>query len=156
MFSIRIINDWHLRGVSPYGSFEELTSAILLSKYRVALNGDIWDFANCPFKELPELYQQMILTLKHIGMVNGLVIRGNHSLNQLNAPDLVLLENEQVLISHSDIESWGKDRSSKFRSQTAGAGWFKRNVISKTIDSMRHLLAVRPNIVFSRTRTHLR
>lgn len=46
---------------------------------------------------------------------------------------------------HGDYAMWGMDKANKFRQQSHGAGWFKRNVISKTIDSLRHLLTVRPN-----------
>jgi predicted phosphodiesterase len=119
---------------------DELLTAIHSSPYPVYLNGDICDSANCKKKDLP-----LLLTTMQLLNENFNYIRGNHDLNILDAPDFMLINDGKILITHSDIEQWGKERSDKFREQTPGAGWFKRNLISRPLDHLRRYWAVRPN-----------
>jgi hypothetical protein len=142
MIRLRIINDIHLFGVNPHMTADEMLTAIHSSPYPVFLNGDIVDMANAKYKDLPNALILLTLLAKQFNF-----ILGNHDLNMASAPNFRLIDNglSKILIIHSDVEQWGIEKSAKFRSQTPGAGWFKRNVISKTIDSLRHLLAVRPN-----------
>lgn len=141
---IRVINDVHLRGVNPTHTYEELALSIKSSPYPVYLAGDIFDFANCPTKDLSALLTEAILIINLVKSLGGCFVLGNHECNCVPGINEIII-NESILITHGDIPMWGKERSDKFRSQTPGAGWFKRNLIAKFIDSLRHLLAVRPN-----------
>ena len=141
---IRVINDWHLRGVNPHGSFQDLCNAIDYSLYPVVLNGDIFDFANCPYADLPKLYQEALIALDKLKKKNGYWILGNHECNALQGVDELLI-GHFILATHGDIPMWGKDRSDKFRKQKRGAGWFKRHIVSEVIDELRRFWTVRPN-----------
>lgn len=141
----RVINDTHLFGVNPTHTFDQIAKAIYTSPWPVVLNGDIVDIANAPKRDLPLAYQQLIL-LYEMGKKHGHVVRGNHTLNRINAPDMDYIDPEnKILAVHGDIPAWGKERSDLFRSQAPGAGWFKRNVISRPIDFCRRFIEVRPN-----------
>jgi hypothetical protein len=92
---------------------------------------------------LPTLYQETSVVLALLKKQGGVFIRGNHCLNLVPGPDYVIIDT--VLFAHSHIESWGQERADKYMSQTPGAGWFKRNIISRPLDYLRRLLTVRPN-----------
>lgn len=141
---LRVINDWHYRGVNPSGTLEDLVYAIEYSLYPVVLNGDIFDFANCPYADLPKLYQEALLVLNKLHDKGGYWIVGNHEANALPGPDELML-GKYILCTHSDIAQWGATKALKFRNQKRGAGWFKRNLISKVIDGLRRYWTVRPN-----------
>ena len=142
---IRIINDIHLYGVNPTMSIGTLVAAIAGSPYPVVLNGDVVDIANCKYKDLPSAAQTfMLLRDKVKSREASFVVRGNHECNVTQDPD-ALLVGDSILITHGDIPMWGKDRSEKFRSQKRGAGFLKRQLVSRMIDGLRRYWTVRPN-----------
>lgn len=136
------MTDLHLRGVRPICTFEEASSKIVGSLFPVLANGDVVDLANCWKKELPQAHQELTLIRAKVKFS----VRGNHECNQTNDPDeLYLDEARTILAAHGDIPCWGKARSDAFRSQSPGAGFFKRYFISLPIDELRHLITVRPS-----------
>jgi hypothetical protein len=143
MGKFRVINDWHHRGVDPFGTFEQLKAAILTSPYAVILNGDVLDFGNCPYKDLPKLYFEAILIQNLVIKNGGAYVLGNHECDAFPAPNFV--ERGTTLFAHGDLWSWELDRAMNFRAQKKGGGWFKRNLISRPLSALRHLVAVRPN-----------
>lgn len=134
----RIITDVHLFGVNPTHSVDDIISIAQQSPIPVFFIGDIVDMRNARKKDLAYAYQLLQLLAEKFHFV-----RGNHCLNLVNAPDFMIIDT--LLLTHGDIPSFGKERSDKFRSQKPGAGWFKRNIISRPLDALRHLVAVRPN-----------
>jgi UDP-2,3-diacylglucosamine pyrophosphatase LpxH len=117
--------------VSPKLTLDELIYAVQSSPFSCYLLGDIVDIANCRYKDLDQ-------ALKDLKMIAGKTnyCRGNHECNAVDAPDEILIW-DQVLLTHGDYASWGKERSDKFRNKKWGASWFKRNFISKPIDALR-------------------
>ena len=144
---IRYISDVHLFGVAPFYTLEELVFLITSSPYPVVLNGDIVDIANCKTKELPEAYQTLILLVALVKKHNGYFIRGNHECDAVDEADELLICN-YILATHGDKAMWSIEKWRKFRAQSKGAGWIKRNLISKPISTLRHLRTVRPNNTF--------
>jgi len=137
---LRIINDTHAFGVNPSYSVEDLKYLIQSSKYPVILNGDIVDVANCKYDELQQAYK----LLTWLSMNVEFKVRGNHECNAVSWPD-ELMVGKLILVAHGDQCMWGLERSDKFRNQKYGAGWFERNIISKTLDGLRRYWTVRPN-----------
>jgi metallophosphoesterase superfamily enzyme len=140
---VRVINDWHLYGVDPVGNTAALLSAIDNSPYPVVLNGDNFDFVNAKPESLMALEIVTNSILKRVDNKNVYFVRGNHCTNKVKAPDEARIGN--VYFTHGDIWMWGLDRASDYRSKSHGAGWFKRNLISRPLSKLRHLVQVRPN-----------
>lgn len=109
------------------------------SKLPVYLLGDIVDIANCKYAELGDAIE----TLKFLNK-NSVFIRGNHECDAVDAYDSVLIDGH-IMLSHGDIPMWKPERVKKFRGQKWGAGWFKRNIVSKLIHEGRRFIEVRPN-----------
>jgi UDP-2,3-diacylglucosamine pyrophosphatase LpxH len=138
MNKIRVLNDVHLFGVEEYFTFMEMSSLIATSMYPVYLAGDIVDIANCKYSQLDDAME----TINFLAQFN--YIGGNHECNAVPLLD-TMIHNEEVMICHGDIAMWDYSKWTKFRSQKWGAGWFKRNLVSKLIHEARRLIAVRPN-----------
>lgn len=142
MLHLRIINDIHILGVDPYMSYDEMLKAIKTSPHPVYLAGDVVDLINCK-KEDVDFAIAMTEQLFHLGEC----LSGNHDPIDRIIPGAKreALIWDRILITHGDEASWGVERADKFRSKEFGASWFKRNLVSRPISALRHLLAVRPN-----------
>lgn len=143
MATYRVINDVHLFGADPIMTTHELVTAVTTSPYPVICNGDVIDIANCKYKELPQAMQTLTLLVDYLYKNNGVFILGNHCCDAIPAPNFV--ERGNVLFTHGDLWMWELDRALEFRMQKKGGGWFKRNLISRPLSALRHLVAVRPN-----------
>lgn len=143
MRKVRVINDVHLYGADPCMTKQEFLEALYSSPYPVVLNGDNFDVANCKYKLLPELYQLIALVKTWVSANGHVFIRGNHCTNHIFADDSAVINT--TFFTHGDLWMWDIERAMEFRAQKAGAGWFKRNMISRPLSALRHLVAVRPN-----------
>ena len=143
MQKFRVINDTHIFGADPCMTKSELIYAITNSPHPVILNGDKIDVANCKYKQLPEAMQTLTLLVDYLYRNNGSFILGNHECDSLPTPNFV--ERGNVLFTHGDLWGWELDRAMRFRAQKKGGGWFKRNLISRPLAALRHLVTVRPN-----------
>jgi hypothetical protein len=141
---LRIFNDIHLRGVPQVMTFAELCYHVTSSPYPVIFNGDIYDFSGCKTKELPALYQESILLNNLVKEKGGYILEGNHSCYAFPADEELLLA-DKILIHHGHRASWTAEKVEEFMRQEKGAGWFKRNMISRVIGELRRFWAVRPN-----------
>jgi hypothetical protein len=103
---------------------------------KFVFNGDIWDLANVPKKEVDVWIQRARDFVVFCRAMNVTFIRGNHELNQVEAPDFAVIDG--VFFSHGDIQMWGKEKSEAYRSKKPGAGFLKRS-ITPLYDNLRHL-----------------
>lgn len=140
---IRVFNDIHVDGVSPVMTHERLIQNISESPYPVLLNGDVHDLVNCTKSRVDFIRQAIKLTRNYVLSKGGWYNSGNH--DGLYDKDIMSWVTQDVLSIHGDLAMWPYAKAMAFRQQTPGAGWFKRNVISRVIDKLRHLLTVRPN-----------
>ena len=113
-------------------TYDELKAAVVSSPYPVIFGGDIYDFSGCPTKDLPKLYQEATLLNAWVKDHHGFIIEGNHTCYAYDAPEEVLIA-KKLLFIHGHRASWSHEKCEKFMQKSKGAGWFKRNIISKQI-----------------------
>jgi metallophosphoesterase superfamily enzyme len=121
-------------------SVQDFLSKIIPSPHPVILNGDICDLANCKKSEVEDV-KRFANSLRN----RCTYIQGNHSLNAIADGFDFFYATPCILFSHGHRVSWSKTMCDKFMSQEEGAGWFKRQILVRTVDALRRLLAVRPS-----------
>ncbi len=139
-----LVNDVHLFGPLAIMTYDEFVIKIVNSLYPVAYNGDNFDFANAEKKDLPKMKIHFNEMDDFFHKNKWAFNTGNHELG-LYALESFLNFEKTIFSTHGDIPMWGEAKAFKFRLQTPGAGWFKRNVISRLVDELRRLVTVRPN-----------
>lgn len=140
---LRIINDIHLYGVNPTHTIDDISFAIQSSPYPVYLLGDVVDIANCPYKKLFEAHMVLNLLRDKVQKRGGQYIMGNHECD-VTATEFIVLDGT-IVLTHGDYPMWGNEKTVNYRAQKEGAGWVKRNLVSKVIDGLRRYWQVRPN-----------
>lgn len=130
------INDCHIGGPHQIHSHDEILYTLNYAQYPVAYLGDNYDVANCKRDEVWKIISQKKLIYTKMRQ-QDVFCRGNHGLNCIHAPDSHFKDG--ILFEHGDYLFWGNERADKFRSQKPGAGWFKRNLITRPLDSLRWL-----------------
>lgn len=144
---LRFFNDIHWRGIPQVMTYDELKYLVTTSPYPVILGGDIYDFSGCPVADLPKLYQEATLLNTYVREHHGFVLEGNHSCYAYEADEELLLAGKLLFI-HGHRAMWSDEKCEKFMQQSKGAGWFKRNLISRLIANLRRFKEVRPNVNF--------
>jgi len=141
MLNLRIINDIHIFGPLESHSLSQLIEIIRMSKVPVYLLGDLIDYKNCRKQDVGKAKD----AIHELNLMTNYIL-GNHELVYLNKPNFLLIENDQVFLTHGHLYTNFK-KYSKWNSQfkEPGAGFLKRHIVSPIIDSMRRFLAVRPN-----------
>lgn len=137
-------NDLHLGSKHATHTWEDFLDVIEVFPNTI-LNGDIFDFANCKRKDV-ELWKSRALQIKAIVEAGGgHYILGNHSLNQIDAPNHVIIDG--VYITHGDYMFWSKEKADAYRNKKPGAGFLKR-WITPVYDQLRHFADGGPNELF--------
>lgn len=137
-------NDIHLGSKHATHTWTDFRSFVAHA-HGLILNGDIFDFANCKRSEF-EMWRQRALETKAVVEANhGHFIRGNHCLNQIDAPDWVMLDG--VMFHHGDMLFWSKEKYTAYRSKKPGAGFLKR-WFTPAYDNLRHFADGGPNKLF--------
>lgn len=147
MMMVRAINDLHLEG--PHQLFydvEILFKAIYTSPWPVVYLGDNFDLKNTRKKYVPRALshlaraRDLILARKD----GSLFLNGNHELELVlgqNWADIPTSKEGLAHFTHGHIPQWGaKGAAEWIASHKAGAGWFKRNILVRGVDAMRHLI----------------
>lgn len=147
----QIANDVHLWSKHATHAPGALTS-LITEQYRkgipTILNGDISDMANVE-KDLVEFARRDLKHLAHfVVKCGGHFVRGNHELNQVDAPDFAIVDD--VLFIHGDLGVlWPLEKAVKYRSKKPGAGFLKR-AITPIYDHLRQFKPWEPTDLFYR------
>lgn len=140
-------NDIHLGSKHATHTWDELKALVwgqLQTSKKIVLNGDIIDMANVPKKEVQN-WKYRLETIAAMCASHGAVfIRGNHSLNQVEAPDWAIIDG--VFFTHGDMFNllWDEQKSKEYRAKKPGAGFLKR-AITPLYDNLRHLKPWKPS-----------
>jgi hypothetical protein len=118
------------------GVFTTVNNLLRKNDATVVFNGDIFDMANVPKKDVVFWKYRLKEFVEGCKRAGFTFIRGNHCLNQVEAPDFAIIDG--VYFSHGDIQMWGKEKSEAYRSKKPGAGFLKRS-ITPLYDNLRHL-----------------
>lgn len=142
-----IANDLHLGSKHATHTLDEVLDKVLEIVVRntgatTVFNGDIVDMANCERKKVEYWKKELDWFAKKITEIGGTFIRGNHELNQVEAPDFVIIDN--VYFNHGDYFFWSKEKADAYRAKKPGAGFLKRWV-TPIYDKLRHLKDAGPN-----------
>jgi hypothetical protein len=140
MKKYRVINDTHIFGPLELFPFDELLFKIRSSIYPVILNGDVIDLKNAKKNRVAEA----MMAIEFLKKEKCIYIGGNHEMGFGNLPlshiDGTVYFNHSHLMSNADkYIHWN------LKEMEAGAGWFKRHIITPTVDFGRHLKEARPN-----------
>lgn len=141
---ITIGNDIHLGSKHATHTWEDFYYAITFN-HGIILNGDIFDLANCKRSEVEMWKQRAQETKKMVEACGGHYILGNHSLNQIDAPNFVIID--RIYLAHGDYMFWSKEKADAYRSKKPGAGFFKR-WFTPVYDQLRHFADGGPNELF--------
>lgn len=126
MDKLNIINDIHIGSKYSDDSNAQEKLDALTNDGLTYFNGDIYDLACCPKKDVSRLrVKQRDLSAKFTSKF----VRGNHCLlphgptyaiHTLNNKDRVIITHGHLLGSAKRVEKW-----SKYEKKSAGAGWLK-------------------------------
>lgn len=139
-------NDTHILSKHESISFQNLWLTIFDTSLIPVLNGDIVDMSNCKRKDI-DMGLKCLYALKSLcEKKGGALIRGNHELNQIEAPDFALLGG--VYFEHGDRGLfWTMEKSDAYRGKQPGSGFLKRSA-SKYYDVFRDLKPWKPDQMF--------
>ena len=138
---IRLINDLHIFGPLQTHSLSQLIEIIKTSPYPVYLLGDVIDLKNCRKQDVgraKDAILELLLFAHYIG--------GNHCLGYGKLVNYLLINNGTVFLTHGHLYV-NAEKYSKWtlEHKEAGAGFFKRYIITPLIDKLRRFKEVKPN-----------
>lgn len=142
-----IANDLHLGSKHATHTLDEVIGIIYAnSGIRTVFNGDIVDLANCKHNEVKKWKEELCYIARKVTQFGGVFIRGNHSLDHVDAPDFAIVDN--VYFTHGDLGFiWPKEKAEKYREKDCGAGFFKRTA-SQFYDVFRKFKPFKPTQMF--------
>jgi predicted phosphodiesterase len=138
---IRCINDLHIHGPLETHSLSQLIESIRSSPYPVYLLGDVIDLKNCRKQDVgraKDAIMELQLLTSYVG--------GNHCLGYGDLPNYLLINGGTVFLTHGHLYV-NAEKYSKWtlEHKEAGAGFFKRHLITPLIDKLRRFKEVKPN-----------